>query len=146
VLEQITGLVEQLSPCTTLLDQWFSVYDTVSTAPYLIDTITSDAPPAFKCRCLQLKFLDPLSIAMLYGSSQLFLKLLRSYDLDHNEDDVLETCNLALATVLLIWSNKMMVPETTYPALVRRSLFWSGIVLFKGGVSIGIENPIFYTG
>ena len=142
VLVKITCLVEQLFPCTTLLDKWFSVYDILSTAPYLSDTAASDAPPLFKCRCLQLR-LDPLSIAMLYGSSQLFVKLLSSYDLDQNEDDVLEACTLALTTVLLIWSNRTMAPETTHPALVRRSLFWSGIVLFKGGVSIGIEDPIF---
>ena len=144
VLVQITSLIEQLPPCTTLLDQWSWAYDIISTAPCLLDAATSDAPPVFKCKCLQLKLLDPLSIAMLYGSSQLFLRLLQSYDLDNKEDDVLEACNLALATVLLIWSNRTMAPETTYPALVRRSLFWSGIVLFKGGVSIGIEYPSLY--
>ena len=135
--QRVLHLTERLSPCTTLLDQWHWIYNTVRRTPELAALTASHAPPVFKCRCLQQKLLDPLSIALLYGTSQLFLTLLHD-DLDDNHARVLEATDLALTTLLLIWSNRKMVPETTYPALVRRSLLWSGMILYKGRVSLGI--------
>jgi hypothetical protein len=141
ILVRIVSMIEHLPQCTTLLEEWSQGYQMILVAPNMIDFENAGSSSICKCKCLQLRFLDPLSITMLYGSARLFVKLLSSYDLDHNEDDVFEACNLALATVHLIWATKTMVSETTYPALVRRSLFWSGIVLYKGGNSVGNANP-----
>jgi len=138
-LTEIIDLIELLPQCTTLLDEWSRCYARISIATHPFDV--ADSGPIFKCMCLQRKLLDPLSITMLYGSARLLVKLLTSKDLDHNEGDVSEVCNLALANLHLIWSTKMMASETTYPAFIRRSLFWSGIVLYKGGNHIGIRIP-----
>ena len=136
ILTQIIDLTELLPQCVTLLDEWSRCYDMISVATNLFEV--ADSASISKCKCLQLRLLDPLSITMLYGSARLLVKLLSCNDLDQNADDVAEACNLALATVHLIWSTRMTASEATYPALIRRSLFWSGIVLYKGGNRIGM--------
>ena len=72
-------------------------------------------------------------IAVIYITSRLLLKLLCS-DLDQNKSDELEARRTALATVHLFasaTSQFLLREETGFSAILRRTMFWSGLVLYK---------------
>lgn len=115
VLVQIIELIERLPRRCSLLDAWFRCYSTISTVTDLSDDASCYAAGLHSCE-----------ITMLYSSARMLIGLVRS------DPDFREVCNSALATVRLIWSARSLFAERTCHAVLRRSLFWAGIILYKG--------------
>ena len=134
VLVQIVAFIETFPSRASLLADWFRCYNMTQAVTNKVEIESFHSSTI--CRTVRQTLLGPLDLTMIYGSSRLFIKLLSS-DLDKDEDDAVEACNLALATVELIWATRWMTLETTYPALIRRSLFWAGLILYKGNNARG---------
>ena len=133
VLVQIIELIERLPTRCSLLDAWFRCYSTISTVTDLSDDASCEAADS-------ISGLHSCEITMLYSSARMLIGLVRS------DPDYREVCNSALATVRLIWSARSIISQrrshvvagslfsggTDHAILIRRSLFWAGLILYKG--------------
>ena len=130
VLVQIISLIEHLHrpPCI-LRERWLRCYNSISlsTLPDLRSNHDILCTGGVRSSSA---FLD-IGVTILYISSRLLLNLL-CCDLDRNEDEQLEVHKSALATVHLLRSAESdFSKEAGYSALLRRTLFWAGLILYK---------------
>ena len=126
----VITLIERLPLHGTLLHDWFRCY-------YAVTAKTTSWCDSVNSEETLVKAVDTI---LLYASSRMLVKLF-SHDLDPNEADQVEACTSALATVHLIWSAREILSKT-HPSLIRRTLFWAGLILYKANNSRGNCPPL----
>lgn len=119
-----------------LLGDWLQCYDAISgtTLPDPISDLdlsfTGDSEDYYACN---------IDLVNIYICSRMLLQLLCS-DLDHQKDDESEAYRSALGTVSFLSSTvNQLSNDPGYAALLRRSLFWAGLILYKEGHQQGIR-------
>ena len=129
ILVQIITLIEHLDrpPCV-LREQWLRCYSAISISSFPDLGFNHDA--ICNCDAISCSAFWDIGLTILYISSRLLLNLL-CCDLDRNENEV-EVHKSALATIhLLRLAESEFSKEAGHSALLRRTLFWAGLILYK---------------
>jgi len=137
ILGNLVDLVDRLPRQDTFLEDWFRCYNAALTPLTNLSYRTS----GYNCICdrAEQTKLGSVDKTMLYVCSRMFLKVLNK-NLDDNEYDQLEASNLALATVNLVWSARTILSKARWPVLIRRSIFWAGLIVYKGDDTLGTTH------